>query len=65
MPEKMLSEIRFYRIISMVLGTLLLGVACWIGDSSSHIPGMEIEMRNALTELSDHETRIRILESKK
>lgn len=70
MQERNLTELRFFHITSVVIGTLLLGVLAWIGTNVAHIPVIDEEMQDIKTtirqvvmkELDDHETRIRIVE---
>lgn len=62
-------EVRLFNYLFVTMGTLLLGVAGWIGLSVAHIPTIEQRLEDFMFSadktLGDHEVRIRDLEHKK
>jgi hypothetical protein len=63
------SDMRTFNALFVAMGMLLLGVAGWIGMSVAHIPSIDQKIddfiQRADSIFTDHESRIRSLESHK
>lgn len=71
-----LTEARFFHMVAVVMGTMLLAVMGWIGNNAAEIPAIRTEIANLRSELGkgieqafkridDHETRLRQLEGRR
>lgn len=69
-------ETRTFNMLFTAMGTLLLGVACWIAASVAHLPAIEQKMDDFIAaagarftgtdeKIADHEARLRVIEGKK
>lgn len=68
-------ETRTFNMLFAAMGTLLLGVACWIASSVAHLPAIEQKMDDFIAaagvrftdtdaKIADHEVRLRVIEGK-